>query len=35
MPENRKAFTLAEELVVTHGGFTLDEVVVPLVQINR
>jgi hypothetical protein len=35
MPEKRNAFTTNDELVVTHGGVSLDEVVVPLVQITR
>ncbi len=34
MPRGRRAFTTFDELVVTHGGPTLDEVVVPLVTIT-
>jgi hypothetical protein len=34
MPEGRYAFAAFNETVVTHGGLTLDEVVVPLVTIN-
>ncbi|HDQ73855.1 MAG TPA: BREX-3 system phosphatase PglZ [Chloroflexi bacterium] len=34
MPEGRKAFATDHERVVTHGGPTLDEVVVPLVEIG-
>jgi hypothetical protein len=34
MPEERNAFDTFNEIVVTHGGPTLDEVVVPLVTIN-
>ena len=34
MPEGRYAFATFNETVVTHGGLTLDEVVVPLVTIN-
>ncbi len=34
MPEGRKAFAIDNERVVTHGGPTLDEVVVPLVAIT-
>jgi len=35
MPEGRYAFATFNETVVTHGGPTLDEVVVPLVTISR
>jgi len=35
MPEGRWAFTTNNETVVTHGGLTLDEVVVPLVRIQK
>ncbi|MFW6082864.1 MAG: hypothetical protein ACOC8C_02285, partial [Chloroflexota bacterium] len=34
MPEGRKAFTTFNDLVVTHGGPTLDEVVVPFVTLT-
>ncbi|HBY96315.1 MAG TPA: BREX-3 system phosphatase PglZ [Chloroflexi bacterium] len=35
MPQGRKAFAPFNDTVVTHGGLTLDEVVVPLVTITR
>jgi len=35
MPQGRSAFGTFDETVVTHGGPTLDEVVVPLVTITR
>ena len=35
MPKGRKAFAHFNELSVTHGGPTLDEVIVPLVTITR
>ncbi|MBN2549892.1 MAG: BREX-3 system phosphatase PglZ [Anaerolineales bacterium] len=35
MPEGRQAFTSFNETVVTHGGCTLDEVIVPLVKIQK
>jgi hypothetical protein len=35
MPEGRLAFATAGQPVVTHGGPTLDEMVVPLVRIKR
>ncbi|MBN1137909.1 MAG: BREX-3 system phosphatase PglZ [Anaerolineae bacterium] len=34
MPQGRRAFALVDEIVVTHGGPILDEVVVPLVTIT-
>lgn len=34
MPKGRKAFAKLNDIVVTHGGPTLDEVVVPLVTIT-
>jgi hypothetical protein len=34
MPQGRRAFAILNETVVTHGGPTLDEVVVPLVTIK-
>jgi len=34
MPQGRSAFDTFNETVVTHGGLTLDEVVVPLVTID-
>jgi hypothetical protein len=34
MPQGRRAFAILNETVVTHGGLTLDEVVVPLVTIK-
>jgi len=35
MPEGRKAFDTFDEITVTHGGLTLDEVVVPFVTITQ
>jgi len=35
MPRGRNAFATFNEIVVTHGGATLDEVVVPLVTITQ
>ncbi|MEI7990334.1 MAG: BREX-3 system phosphatase PglZ, partial [Chloroflexota bacterium] len=35
MPLGRKAFAPSGEMVVTHGGVTLDEVLVPFVQIKK
>jgi hypothetical protein len=35
MPIGRNAFAAAGETVVTHGGLTMDEVIVPFIQINR
>ena len=34
-PSGREAFAPAGERLVTHGGPTLDEVVVPLVTLRR
>jgi hypothetical protein len=34
LPRARTAFTTAGELVVTHGGTTLDEMIVPFVTIE-
>lgn len=34
MPQGRQAFAPADEIVVNHGGPTLDEMVVPLVTIT-
>jgi hypothetical protein len=34
MPEGREAFATHNQVVVTHGGMTLDEMVVPLVTIT-
>jgi len=34
MPQGRRAFATFDETVVTHGGLTLDELVVPLVTIT-
>ena len=34
VPEDRLAFALSGDVVVTHGGVTLEEVVVPLVTIT-
>jgi hypothetical protein len=35
MPEGRRAFSTFNETTVTHGGLTLEEVVVPLVTVTR
>ncbi|OJX40542.1 MAG: hypothetical protein BGO78_06020 [Chloroflexi bacterium 44-23] len=35
MPTGRNAFALSGEIVVTHGGISLDEVIVPLIQISK
>jgi hypothetical protein len=35
MPLDRRAFAMEDEIIVTHGGLTLDEVVVPLVTLTR
>jgi hypothetical protein len=35
MPEGREAFATHNQVVVTHGGMTLDEMVVPLVTITE
>lgn len=35
MPEGRQAFTTVDDVVVTHGGLTIEEMVVPLVTIER
>jgi len=35
MPANREAFAPAGEVVVTHGGISIDEVIVPFIQITK
>ena len=35
MPQPRQAFTTRAELVVTHGGISLEEVIVPFVKIEH
>lgn len=35
MPQGRRAFATAGDLVVTHGGLTIEELVVPLVTITQ
>lgn len=35
MPKDRDAFTTYGEVVVSHGGISLDEAIVPLVQISK
>lgn len=35
MPRGRRAFAQENETVVTHGGMTLDEMIVPLIQIRK
>jgi hypothetical protein len=34
MPVGRAAFASADQVVVTHGGLTLDELIVPFVEIT-
>lgn len=34
MPRGRAAFTLSGEKIVTHGGLTIDEVIVPFVRVE-
>jgi hypothetical protein len=34
LPRSRAAFTLSGEKIVTHGGLTIDEVIVPLVRLD-
>jgi len=35
MPSRRNAFTLNGDVVVTHGGISIDEIIVPLIQITK
>jgi hypothetical protein len=35
LPSGRQAFTEHEAIVITHGGITIDEIVVPLVEIKK
>jgi hypothetical protein len=35
LPSGRLAFTEHEAIVITHGGITMDEIVVPLVEIKK
>lgn len=35
MPYGRQAFAEVDEIVITHGGITMDEIIVPLVEINK
>lgn len=35
IPQGRQAFTTFNETVVTHGGLTLDEVIVPFIEIRK
>lgn len=35
MPAKREAFATAGEVVVTHGGISMDEVIVPFIQITK
>lgn len=35
MPADRNAFAQHGEIVVTHGGITMDEIIVPLVEITK
>jgi hypothetical protein len=35
MPAKREAFAPAGEVVVTHGGISIEEVIVPFIQITK
>jgi len=35
LPVKRQAFTELDEIVITHGGPTLDEVIVPLIELRK
>ena len=35
LPAGRQAFTEHGEIVVTHGGITIDEMVVPLIELSK
>jgi hypothetical protein len=35
MPAGRDAFAPSGEVVVTHGGISIDEAIVPLIQISK
>jgi hypothetical protein len=35
MPAGRRAFAPSGEVVVTHGGISIDEAIVPLIQITK
>jgi hypothetical protein len=35
LPSGRQAFTEIDAIVITHGGITMDEIVVPLAEINK
>ena len=35
MPSGRDAFAPGGEVVVTHGGISIDEAIVPLIQISK
>lgn len=35
LPAGRQAFTEFNEIVITHGGITMDEVIVPFVELTR
>jgi len=35
MPTGRQAFALNGQVVVTHGGISIDEAIVPFVQISK
>jgi len=35
MPEGRNAFAPNGEVVVTHGGVSIDEVIVPFIQVTK
>lgn len=35
LPTGRQAFSELDEIVITHGGVTMDEIVVPLIEIKK
>jgi hypothetical protein len=35
IPLGRQAFAEVDEIAITHGGITMDEIVVPLIEINK
>jgi len=35
MPAKREAFATSGEIVVTHGGISIDEVIVPFIRIAK
>jgi hypothetical protein len=35
LPASRQAFAEFNEIVITHGGITIDEIVVPFVELTK